>query len=108
MRENIWKNLKLGFKANKLAIVGMIAIILLALISVFAFLYPVDPNAISMERQLAPCAAHPFGTDEMDEIIWQGVFTAEGHLFWLDSFLCWFLPVSVLLSDLLVVLWGGL
>lgn len=65
MRENIWKNLKLGFKSNKLAVVGMIAIILLTLMSIFAFLYPVDPNAISMERQIAPCAAHPFGTDEM-------------------------------------------
>lgn len=65
MKENIWKNLKLGFKANKLAAAGLAAIILLSLISVFAFLYPVDPNAISMDRLVAPCAAHPFGTDEM-------------------------------------------
>lgn len=65
MRENILKNLKLGFKTNKLAIVGLVAIISLALISIFAFLYPVDPNAISLDRLVKPCAAHPFGTDEM-------------------------------------------
>ena len=45
MRENIWKNIKLGFKTNKLAVAGAVAILLLALISIFAFLYPVDPNA---------------------------------------------------------------
>lgn len=65
MRENILKNLKLGFKTNKLAIVGAVAIISLALISIFAFLYPVDPNAISLDRLVKPCLAHPFGTDEM-------------------------------------------
>ena len=66
MRENIWKNIKLGFKTNKLAVAGAAAIILLALISIFAFLYPVDPNAISAtERLNAPSMAHPFGTDDM-------------------------------------------
>ena len=66
MRENIWKNIKRGFKSNKLAIVGAAAIILLALISIFAFLYPVDPNALSAtERLLGPSMSHPFGTDDM-------------------------------------------
>ena len=66
MRENIWKNIILGFKTNKLAVVGAAAIILLALISIFAFLYPVDPNAISAtERLNAPSMAHLFGTDDM-------------------------------------------
>ena len=45
MRENIRKNINLGVKTNKLAVVGAAAIILLALISIFAILYPVDPNA---------------------------------------------------------------
>ena len=66
MRENIWKNIKLGFKTNKLAVAGAVAILLLALISIFAFLYPVDPNAISAtERLNAPSMAHLFGTDDM-------------------------------------------
>ena len=70
MRENIWKNIKLGFKTNKLAVAGAVAILLLALISIFAFLYPVDPNAISAtERLNAP---------------WHVVFMAEELLFWLD------------------------
>ena len=56
MRENIWKNIKLGFKTNKLAVVGAAAIILLALISIFAFLYPVDPNAISATE--TECSFH--------------------------------------------------
>ena len=66
MRENIWKNIKLGFNTNKLAVVGAAAIILLALISIFAFLYPVDPNALSAtERLNGPSMAHLFGTDDM-------------------------------------------
>lgn len=66
MKENLWKNIKLGFKTNKLAILGAVAIVLLTLAAVFAFLYPVDPNKISVtERWMWPCAAHPFGTDDM-------------------------------------------
>lgn len=66
MKENLWKNIKLGFKTNKLAILGAAAIVLLTLAAVFAFLYPVDPNKISVtERWMWPCAAHPFGTDDM-------------------------------------------
>ena len=66
MRENIWKNIKIGFKTNKLAVVGAAAIIILTLISIFAFLYPVDPNQLSaMDRLKAPEIGHLFGTDDM-------------------------------------------
>lgn len=66
MRENLIKNLKLGFKTNKLAVAGLIVIVVFSLASIFAFLYPVDPNAISVtERLVAPCLKHPFGTDDM-------------------------------------------
>lgn len=66
MKENLFKNLKLGFKSNKMAVLGVIAIILLTLASIFAFLYPVDPNAISVSERLnIPNLAHPFGTDDM-------------------------------------------
>ena len=50
MRENIWKNIKLGFKTNKLAVAGAVAILLLALISIFAFLYPVTPMPSALQR----------------------------------------------------------
>lgn len=66
MKENLWKNIKLGFKTNKLAAAGAAAIIILTLAAIFAFLYPMDPNQISVtDRWLWPCKAHPFGTDDM-------------------------------------------
>lgn len=66
MRENIIKDIKLGFRTNKVAILGAAAILILVLASVFAFLYPVDPNALSVtERLVAPSSGHPFGTDDM-------------------------------------------
>ena len=65
MKENIWKNIKLGFRTNKLAIAGVVLILLLALISLLAPLYPVDPDAISVDRWALPSLAHPFGTDDM-------------------------------------------
>lgn len=66
MRENVFKNFKIGFKTNKMAVLGAAAIIILTLASIFAFLYPVDPNAISVsERLTAPNFIHPFGTDDM-------------------------------------------
>jgi hypothetical protein len=104
MRENIWKNIKLGFKTNKLAVVGAAAIILLALISIFAFLYPVDPNAISAtERLNAPSMAHLFGTDctaaDGGTIRFIRdfcpVFTEEEHHFWWASFpWCFLQPLA--------------
>ena len=66
MRENLWKNIRLGFKTNKLAVAGAAAIVILTLAAVLAFLYPMDPNQISVtDRWLWPCQAHPFGTDDM-------------------------------------------
>lgn len=66
MNENFKKNLILGFKTNRLAIAGLVLILLFALAAILAPLYPVDPNAISAtDRLLGPCMAHPFGTDDM-------------------------------------------
>ncbi|BCN32184.1 ABC transporter permease [Anaeromicropila herbilytica] len=66
MRDNIMKNLKLGFKEDKLAVIGVIIILILTVTSAFAFLYPVDANAISVTSRLAkPSLIHPFGTDDM-------------------------------------------
>lgn len=66
MNENFKKNLIAGFKTNKLAMAGLIFIVLFGLAAILAPLYPVDPNAISVtDRLVAPCLSHPFGTDEM-------------------------------------------
>lgn len=66
MKSNLYKNLKQGFRSNKLAAAGALLIILFALSSIFAFLYPVDPNKLSVSgRLLAPSLKHLFGTDDM-------------------------------------------
>lgn len=66
MRDNLLKNIKLGFKTNKMAVIGTAAIVILVLVSIFAFLYPVNPNTINVISRLkAPSLTHPFGTDDM-------------------------------------------
>ena len=66
MRDNLLKNIKLGFKTNKMAVIGTAAIVVLVLVSIFAFLYPVNPNTINVISRLkAPSLTHPFGTDDM-------------------------------------------
>ncbi len=54
------------FKKNKLGMFCLLVVILLVLIAIFApLLSPYDPYAQELSnRYLAPCAAHPFGTDE--------------------------------------------
>lgn len=66
MNENFKKNLRIGFMTNRLAIAGLALILLFSAAAILAPLYPVDPNAISVSaRMVAPCLAHPFGTDDM-------------------------------------------
>ena len=66
MKEYFFKKLPLELKTNKLALGAFIVIILLVLASVFAFVYPVDPNKINVtQRLLTPSLAHPFGMDDM-------------------------------------------
>lgn len=66
MLKNLKKNLAVGFKSNKLAIVGAAIILIFTVCAILAPLYPVDPNAISASDMLKmPSAAHPFGTDNM-------------------------------------------
>lgn len=66
MRENLIKNIKIGFRTNKMAVIGASVISILVFVSIFAFLYPVKPNVIDATARLAaPSAVHPFGTDDM-------------------------------------------
>lgn len=66
MKEHFLKKLFLEFKTNKLALGASLVIILLVLASVFAFIYPVDPNALNAtQRLMPPSFSHPFGTDDM-------------------------------------------
>lgn len=56
-----------SFTKNKLSMTGLIAVILMILVAVFAPLIAAyEPNEmIVRERLMAPCAAHPFGTDSL-------------------------------------------
>ena len=53
---------------NKAAVVGLVFMVLLILVAIFAdFIYDYDTEVIAQnikERLIAPCLAHPFGTDE--------------------------------------------
>ena len=66
MNSNLYRNLKQAFRSNKLALAGLLIILLLTLSSIFAFLDPIDPNQLSVtSRLLPPGLTHFFGTDDM-------------------------------------------
>lgn len=74
----IWESLKI----NKIAVAGMIIIILLILISLVTFIadlagiqiLPYDPNQTDMGASfMAPCAEHWFGTDELGRDIFSRI-----------------------------------
>ncbi|MCD8322333.1 MAG: ABC transporter permease [Oscillospiraceae bacterium] len=59
----VWRRLR----RNKLAMVGMVIVVFLVFVAVFAnFLAPYDPSAQNIsDRLMYPCWAHPMGTDNM-------------------------------------------
>lgn len=66
MNENLRRNLRVGFRKNKLAAAGLAVILLFSAIALIAPLLPMDPNRLSVtERLVEPCPAHPLGTDEL-------------------------------------------
>lgn len=62
LRKNIQK-----FVNNRLAMIGLICVVIMVLAAVFApLLTKYDPNAIDMTQlSLPPCLEHPFGTDQL-------------------------------------------
>ena len=57
---DIWRR----FKSNKLAMVGLVIVVVIVLSAVFAdFITPYEYSARSSDRLVFPCLAHPFGTD---------------------------------------------
>ena len=55
------------FTANKLAVVGLVFVVLLCLMAIFAdFLVPYDPlEIVSGKRGVAPSYEHPLGWDHV-------------------------------------------
>ena len=57
---DIWRR----FKSNKLAMVGLVIVVVIVLSAVFAdVITPYEYSARSSDRLVFPCLAHPFGTD---------------------------------------------
>lgn len=53
-------------KKDRRAKISVIILVVLTLLSIFAFLSPYDPNGIDISARLkAPSLDHPFGTDDM-------------------------------------------
>lgn len=69
-RKNIRK-----FVNNRLAMIGMIFVVIIVLASIFApLLTPYDPAEISLgEMSLSPCLKHPLGTDKLGRDVFSRV-----------------------------------
>ena len=66
MKNRRLKNVKDELKGNKSALFSIAFLIFIILISIFAFLIPINPDAIDTSSILqAPSMAHLFGTDEL-------------------------------------------
>lgn len=66
MKNRRMKNVKEEFKQNKGALISAIFLIFIILISIFAFLLPIDPDLTNTSNMLqSPSLAHLFGTDEL-------------------------------------------
>lgn len=66
MKNRRLQNVKNEFKHSKQAIFSFIYLSFIILLSIFAFLIPVDPNALNVISALqGPSSAHWFGTDEV-------------------------------------------
>lgn len=66
MKNRRMKNVKEEFKQNKAALISAIFLIFIILISIFAFLLPIDPDLTDTSNMLqSPSLAHLFGTDEL-------------------------------------------
>lgn len=66
MKNRRIENVKMELKHNKIALFSIVFLALIALVSIFAFLYPYDPNKTNVSIMLqAPSIKHIFGTDEL-------------------------------------------
>ena len=61
-----WKNVTNELKHNKAALFSILFLLIIILLSIFAFLIPIDPDKVNVSAMLAtPSAQHWFGTDEL-------------------------------------------
>lgn len=63
---SIWQNLYISIRENKIALLCVSILIIITLMSIFAFLSPYDPDKMNMSQKLQrPSREHIFGTDNL-------------------------------------------
>ncbi|MEK9199937.1 ABC transporter permease [Ureibacillus sp. FSL E2-3493] len=99
---SFWKEVVLRFSQNKLAIFGLIALVVITLLAIFVPIF----SPYSYREQLgiynaAPSAAHWFGTDDLGRDIFVRV--------WQGARISLFIGITAAIIDLIIgVLWGSI
>ncbi|MEK9199942.1 ABC transporter permease [Lysinibacillus halotolerans] len=99
---SFWKEVVLRFSQNKLAIFGIIALVIITLLAIFVPIF----SPYSYREQLgvynaAPSAAHWFGTDDLGRDIFVRV--------WQGARISLFIGITAAIIDLIIgVLWGSI
>lgn len=100
---SFWKDVSIRFRKNKLAMTGIVLLIILVFFAIFGPLmtpYDYRSNDLVNANQ-APSAEHWFGTDELG----RDMFTR----IWEGARISLFIGLSAALIDLIIgVLWGGI
>lgn len=100
---SFWKDVMIRFRKNKLALVGLILLLLLIIMAIIGpHLTPYDYKTNDLlNKNLPPSAEHWFGTDDLG----RDVFTRT----WEGARISLFIGVAAALIDLFIgVVWGGI
>lgn len=99
---SFWKEVFLRFSQNKLAIFGIIALIIIALLAIFVpVLSPYSYREQLGVYNAAPSAAHWFGTDDLGRDVFVRV--------WQGARISLFIGITAAVIDLIIgVLWGSI
>ena len=97
-----WKDMIKRFKANKGAVIGLITLLIIALLAIFAPLFSKwDPYEVNTAIQnLKPSAQHLFGTDSFGRDIWVRL--------WYGTRISLFIAVVAILIDVIIGMTYGL
>lgn len=99
---SFWKEVMLRFCQNKLAVFGVVALIIIALMAIFVpFLSPYSYREQLGIYNAAPSAAHWFGTDDLGRDVFVRV--------WQGARISLFIGITAAVIDLIIgVLWGSI